>query len=112
MQELARTADGRQMIRDYQRAVQIASLPAAKRELTTHLLQRHRDTRTLVFTALAEHAYAISMDNLIPVITAEISRGERAEILARFGEGRLRALASARVLNEGIDVPTPRWRLS
>jgi superfamily II DNA or RNA helicase len=33
---------------------------------------------------------------------------ERNEILADFRDGRLRAMASARVLNEGIDVPDAR----
>ena len=44
----------------------------------------------------------------MPVITAETSRKERSEILARFGEGTYRTIASARVLNEGIDVPDAR----
>ena len=34
-----------------------------------------------------------------------IGRREREEALARFREGSLRALVSARVLNEGMDVP-------
>jgi superfamily II DNA or RNA helicase len=105
MRELSRSAEGRRLIQDYQRAVSLASFPKAKRSLTTRLLCRHADTRSLVFTALADHAYSISMDNLIPVVTAEIGRAERAEILSQFAEGKLRALASARVLNEGIDVP-------
>jgi superfamily II DNA or RNA helicase len=38
-------------------------------------------------------------------ITCDIPRAERAAALERFGRGELRALVSARVLNEGIDVP-------
>ncbi|MBI5533067.1 MAG: DEAD/DEAH box helicase [Deltaproteobacteria bacterium] len=105
MRAMARIPDGRKAIDGYQRAVKIASLPQAKRALTTRLLSRHADTKTLVFTALADHAYDISLDNLIPVITAEIGRAERAEILSKFGQGKVRAVVSARVLNEGIDVP-------
>jgi superfamily II DNA or RNA helicase len=39
------------------------------------------------------------------VITADVPRLEREGILSRFREGRYRAIVSARVLNEGIDVP-------
>jgi superfamily II DNA or RNA helicase len=42
---------------------------------------------------------------LIPVITAEVSRREREAILTAFRDRRVRAIASARVLNEGVDVP-------
>jgi superfamily II DNA or RNA helicase len=38
-------------------------------------------------------------------LTCDIGRKEREEILARFSKGELRALVSARVLNEGLDVP-------
>jgi superfamily II DNA or RNA helicase len=38
-------------------------------------------------------------------LTCDIDRRERAAALARFQDGSLHALVSARVLNEGIDVP-------
>lgn len=38
-------------------------------------------------------------------LTCDIGRKERLDVLARFGNGKLRALVSAQVLNEGIDVP-------
>jgi superfamily II DNA or RNA helicase len=38
-------------------------------------------------------------------LTCDIRRKERASVLERFRSGALRALVSARVLNEGIDVP-------
>jgi superfamily II DNA or RNA helicase len=38
-------------------------------------------------------------------ITCDISRAERAVTLEWFRTGALRALVSARVLNEGLDVP-------
>src|SRR5437016_5074196 len=41
----------------------------------------------------------------LTAFTCDIGRKEREEVLARFREGTLRALVSARVLNEGIDVP-------
>ena len=38
-------------------------------------------------------------------MTCDITGPERAGLLADFGAGRLRALVSAQVLNEGIDLP-------
>ena len=75
------------------------------------LLARHRDDRSLVFTALAENAYDVARENMIPVITGETAVKERQEILEWFKTGTVRALASARVLNEGVDVPEARVAL-
>ena len=38
-------------------------------------------------------------------LTCDIGRQERDDVLERFRHGELRALVSARVLNEGLDVP-------
>ena len=59
----------------------------------------------LVFTADNETAYAIARERLIMPITCDIGRAEREDVLDRFKKGELRALVSARVLNEGLDVP-------
>ena len=71
----------------------------------TALLRQHRDSRVLVFTADNETAYAIAREHLIMPMTCDIDRGEREQALAAFRAGELGALASAQVLNEGIDVP-------
>jgi superfamily II DNA or RNA helicase len=105
---LARSPEGARALRDHSRAQELASFPRAKRALVRTLLERHREDRTIVFTAFAENAYDVASDNLVPVIAAETSSRERQDILARFRDGKLRAIASARVLNEGIDVPEAR----
>ncbi len=103
--QLAATLEGRRALRDHHRALELAGFPRAKRAIVRDLLLRHRDDRTIVFTALAENAYDVARENLVPVIAAETSRAERTSILERFQQGTIRAVASARVLNEGIDVP-------
>lgn len=105
---LASSPSGRRALRDRARAEELASFPRAKRALVRELLELHRQDKTLVFTAHCENAYELSVDNLIPVITGETAARERLEILAGFREGKVRAIASARVLNEGIDVPDAR----
>lgn len=108
LRALGRTAEGARALRDNARARELASFPRAKRGLVRSLLERHRDDRSIVFTAFAENAYDVAIDNLVPVIAAETNARERRDILARFRDGKVRAIASARVLNEGIDVPEAR----
>ena len=99
------TAAGRSAIADFQRATALAAFPREKRRLAAALLARHRADKTLVFAARAADARSVSCDSLVPAITADIVRDEREEILTRFREGGVRCIVSARVLNEGVDVP-------
>jgi superfamily II DNA or RNA helicase len=108
MRAIARTAAGRGAIAGYRRAVALASFPRAKRLLLATLIARHRGDKSLIFTCSTDDAYAIALEHLVPVLTAETGRSERREILERYREGRYRALASACVLNEGVNVPDAR----
>jgi superfamily II DNA or RNA helicase len=105
LRAMSRTAEGQRAVAGWQRAVALALFPSSKRRLAADLIERHRADKTLVFTAHAADARTLSCDNLVPAITAEIAREEREVVLARFHEGRVRCLVSARVLNEGVDVP-------
>jgi superfamily II DNA or RNA helicase len=105
VESLSKTRAGRRALEGYHLAARVAAFPRAKRVLVASLLEKHRSDKTLVFTAFTEDAYAIAQDALVPVITADVSRDEREGILRRFRDGRYRAIVSARVLNEGIDVP-------
>jgi superfamily II DNA or RNA helicase len=69
------------------------------------LLERHRAARTLVFTADNDTAYQIARAHLVMPLTCDIGRRERDQALDAFRRGSIRALVSARVLNEGVDVP-------
>jgi superfamily II DNA or RNA helicase len=69
------------------------------------LLDRHKDERTLLFTEDNATAYAVSKRSLIPVITHQTKVTERSEILARLADGTYGAVATSRVLNEGVDLP-------
>jgi len=59
----------------------------------------------VTLTADNDAAYAIAREHLVMPITCDIARAERDRALALFREGRLRALVSSRVLNEGLDLP-------
>jgi superfamily II DNA or RNA helicase len=100
-----RTDEGRRAIAAFHRARKLTAFPAAKRATVAALLDRHRASRTIVFTADNITAYAISRAHLIMPLTCDIGRKERERVLSLFREGKLRALVSAQVLNEGLDVP-------
>jgi superfamily II DNA or RNA helicase len=59
----------------------------------------------MIFVGDNETAYRVAREFLVMPLTCDIRRGERISVLERFRTGALRALVSARVLNEGIDVP-------
>jgi superfamily II DNA or RNA helicase len=101
----ARTDEGRRAIAAWHGARKITAFPSAKRAMVGTLLARHRSSRTIVFTADNPTAYAISRDHLVMPLTCDIKRGERERALTLFREGKIGALVSAQVLNEGLDVP-------
>ncbi|MFB6221816.1 MAG: DEAD/DEAH box helicase [Halolamina sp.] len=73
-------------------------------ELAT-ILDRHRDDRLILFTASTELVYRLSERFLIPAITNETGTAERREILERFRSGEYSRIVTAKVLDEGVDVP-------
>ncbi|MEK7770743.1 MAG: helicase-related protein, partial [candidate division NC10 bacterium] len=89
----------------WRQARRLVAFTQAKRRALHALLARHPDSRVLIFTADNETAYAIAREHLVMPLTCDIGRRERDDVLQRFRRGDLRALVSARVLNEGLDVP-------
>ncbi|MBI4584829.1 MAG: DEAD/DEAH box helicase [Planctomycetes bacterium] len=102
----SRTVSGREALAGLRRSRSLLAFPRAKLEALDCLLEQHAAEPTLVFTGSNQTAYEISRRFLIPAITCEIGRAERQEILQRFEGGRYRAVVSAKVLNEGMDVPS------
>lgn len=99
------TSAGRRALAAWRQMRRLLSFTHAKQRALRSLLERHRDSKVLVFTADNDTAYAIAREHLIMPLTCDISRPERADVLEHFRRGDLRALVSARVLNEGLDVP-------
>jgi superfamily II DNA or RNA helicase len=101
----SRSERGRRAVAAWRRARRLLAYPEGKRLLLASLLERHRADRLMVFVEGNETAYRIAREHLIMPLTCDIRRGERTSVLESFASGALRALVSARVLNEGIDVP-------
>ena len=96
---------GRKALAAHRMAAQISSMAEHKHKALRQILADHADQPVLIFTADNRAAYKVSADLLIPAITCDIKAKERESILVAFQSGRIRAVVSAQVLNEGIDLP-------
>jgi superfamily II DNA or RNA helicase len=101
----ARTDEGRRALRAYRRQREIAFTAPAKLDYVQRLLSQHRQDRAIVFTEDNATVYLVSRRFLVPAITHKTKVRERSAILAGFAEGRYAAVATSRVLNEGVDMP-------
>ncbi len=101
----SRSTDGRRALAAYRRQRELALAAPAKLEVLEQLLDRHRHDRCILFTQDNATAYLISRRFLVPIITHQTKVRERSEILADFSAGTYQAVATSKVLNEGVDVP-------
>jgi superfamily II DNA or RNA helicase len=97
--------EGRRALDAWRRNRRLLAFTRGKARAVATLLARHRDSKVLIFTADNAAAYAIAREHLVMPMTCDIGRKEREQALGAFRSGELRTLVSARVLNEGIDVP-------
>jgi superfamily II DNA or RNA helicase len=105
VRESAISTKGRQAMIAHQRAKKLALGTSAKLRTLDFLLKKHARERTIIFTSDNDTVYAISAAFLIPAITHQTPTKERKEILEGFNCGDYLALATSKVLNEGINVP-------
>lgn len=86
----------------WHRARAVAAWTVKKAAACGELLARHRGQSVLVFTPDRGSAYELARTHLIAPLTAELSRGERAGLLAAFARGDLRTLVGPRLLELGV----------
>jgi superfamily II DNA or RNA helicase len=101
----SRSTAGRRAMAAYRKQRAIAFAPAAKLDYLGHLLHTHRKDRAILFTQDNATAYEIARRFLVPVLTHQTKVRERSEILAGLAAGTFHAVATSKVLNEGVDVP-------
>jgi superfamily II DNA or RNA helicase len=101
----SRTPAGLTALAAYRRQRELALAASQKLDYVDFLLARHRRDRTLIFTQDNATAYEVSRRFLVPVITHQTKVRERSQILERFSRGEYGAVATSKVLNEGVDVP-------
>ncbi|HEY0375542.1 MAG TPA: DEAD/DEAH box helicase family protein [Pyrinomonadaceae bacterium] len=101
----ARSPEGRRAMQAYRESKRVALGTDAKLRVLMELLARHSQERTLIFTAENEMVYRISDQFLIPAITHQTGIKERSFWLEAFNKGEVLALATSKVLNEGVNIP-------
>jgi superfamily II DNA or RNA helicase len=101
----SRSEEGQRAFRAYRRQKEIAFTAPAKLDYVERLLRLHRHHRAIIFTQDNATVHLVSRRFLIPAITHQTRVRERSEILARFAAGHYAALATSKVLNEGVDIP-------
>ena len=100
-----RSPEGRRAMAGYRRQRELALAAPAKLDYVEHLLHVHRRDRAILFTQDNATAHALSLRFLIPTITHQTKVRERSAILAGLASGAYGAVATSKVLNEGVDVP-------
>ncbi len=105
IQRSAGSIAGREAMRAYRRHRELAFAASAKLAYVEHLLHLHKNDRAILFTQDNVTAYGIAKRFLIPVITHQTRITERSAILAGFSGDLYSAVATSKVLNEGVDVP-------
>lgn len=98
------SVEGRRALRAFRRQRELAFGARAKLDYVEHLLEVHRDGRTIVFTEDNATAYALSRRLLVPCITHQTRVPERSRVLRGFADGTYGAVVTSKVLNEGVDV--------
>jgi superfamily II DNA or RNA helicase len=101
----AKSEEGRRAMKAYRNYKKIALGTESKIHVLQDLLIRHKHDKVLIFTAENEMVYRISNDYLIPAITHETNVKERKFWLDAFNNGDVLALATSKVLNEGVNIP-------
>jgi len=108
LQLAARSPEGRQALHAWREQRRVALRCRGKLEVLENLLSIHRDDPTIIFTADTDTVHHISRTWLVPSLTHETPGPERKAVLEDFNAGRIRAIVTARVLNEGVDLPSAR----
>jgi superfamily II DNA or RNA helicase len=101
----ARSSEGRRAMMAYRESRRIALGTDSKLRVLGELFQRHRREKVLIFTAENEMVYRISRQFLVPAITHATGVKERRAWLEAFNGGEVLALATSKVLNEGVNIP-------
>jgi superfamily II DNA or RNA helicase len=98
-------SEGREALIAWRKARSIAFNSRVKVDTVRYVLSKHRGEKTIIFSEDTNTSYLISKEFLMPCITYLTPGPERKEYLDMFRRGEVTAIATSRVLDEGVDVP-------
>lgn len=105
MAETRRSPRARRAFRAFRERERIVATARRKLDEAGRLLRLHPAERAILFCGTSEAAERVSRRFAVPMITARTPASERNRVLDRVASGRIRAVASVQVLDEGWDVP-------
>ncbi|MFO0751526.1 MAG: DEAD/DEAH box helicase family protein [Myxococcota bacterium] len=109
LQTVARTgSEGRAAFSAWREQRRIALRSQEKLAVLESLFAQHAGDPTIIFCADNDTVHLVSRRWLVPALTHETPGPERKSVLEDFNAGRIRAVVTARVLNEGVDLPAAR----
>jgi superfamily II DNA or RNA helicase len=108
MAETRRSPGARRALRAFQERERIVALAEGKLREAARILRLHPAEQAILFCGSRRAAETVSRRLAVPMVTAHTPASERREILKGMEDGRLRAVASVRVLDEGWDVPAAK----
>ena len=97
--------EGREALIAWRKARSIAFNSRVKVDTVRYVLSKHRGEKTIIFSEDTNTSYLISKEFLMPCITYLTPGPERKKYLDMFRRGAVTAIATSRVLDEGVDVP-------
>ena len=97
--------EGREALLAWRRARSIAFNSRVKVDTVRYVLSKHRSEKTIIFSEDTSTSYLVSKEFLMPCITYLTPGPERKQYLDMFRRGDVTAIATSRVLDEGVDVP-------
>lgn len=97
--------EGREALIAWRTAREIAFNARVKTDTVRYVMSKHKGEKTIIFSEDTASAYLISREFLIPCITYLTPGKERKKYFGMFRSGEITALATSRVMDEGIDVP-------
>ena len=101
----AKDPEAREALRAKNEARKIALSAERKLEIVEKLLEENPDEKIIIFSRYTDIIREISRKLLIPRILHDTPKDERREILEMFKQGKVRIIATAMALDEGVDVP-------
>ncbi len=101
----ARDEEARDALRARSEARKIALNAQAKLKTVLELLEKHRDEKIILFSRYTDIVRSMARMLLVPLVLHDTSKEERKRLLKYFREGKIKIIATAMALDEGVDVP-------